>query len=1452
MTKERTVSRFAIGLCLIITTLVSIPVSTMSAATFNARSTQSLVVLPDQVLPSRVLSHLQKVGDLSPQSSFELNFGLPLRAQGELESFISTNAEHGHYLSEVQFRARYSPTRDQVNRVTTWLRDHGYRVNYISPDNLSITARATAQVIDTTLHVGMRRYRTRGGIVFDSANRNPSVPTGLGLQSISGLSTYLPIHTDVGERGPGRRQLGTHAEALGTGPNRLYRPADFQGLYDVAGHGIDGTGQTIGIIDPGTQVSDADLKIFATKTGDVPLKAGSGADQVAWIRVGNTGPTTPLTQEEVAMDVEYAHGMAPHSHIKTWLFECAVKGQTCAAQQGLFTTSSVTSLENAVSMAANDPSVRIISNSWGVPEVTHQFVSITDDGYTNLLSGSFYSQTTNSFMHAVSVGKTFYFSTGDDGANSGCVGAINPVTTTQETSTCRLPSYPADSPYVVAVGGTSLFASRSRAYQNELGWDGSGGGCSTATRPLGGLVLPRPSWQVGITAASCTSGRAIPDLAADADPRTGAYVYPSVEPGSGTSLATPLVAGMAADTDRYLQEHNLSPVGWAAPTIYQLANSSQYHQVFHDILQGYNGFSAGAGWDEVTGWGSLDWYQFAFRIASKRTARNGLVVTTTGDAAPPCKPGAYSLRCAITKANSDGSGDTINFNIPSTDPGCKPATIQGKAVKMCTISPTTQLPTLTASNTTVNGYGQSGAQANTNPLQAGDNAILTVRLDGSKVRAVDGLRVSGSGDTIKGLSITGFSPVFDGTHHPFAISCSGPGSSMIVAGNFIGVAPDGKAAPNLNGVLASGGCRATIGGTSALQANLLSANTFESIWLSGFGDVVQGNLVGTDPTGTKGISPTTNGIDLYATTNAVVGGSQSGAGNVISGNWMGVVDAYHGSTDSLIQGNLIGTNAAGAAVGNAAYGIWVAGTSTKGRIVGNTIAYDGVGVFVGSGGCGGASGTPHVAISQNSIYGNGGHAVCGGRGGLGIDLAPQGVVNCSTWQPGPNDYTLCPVIQTATTSQVSGTACAGCTVEVFIATNDSDDQSQGEGKTYLGSTMAHLSGKWQLSGLLLNAGQQVTATATTPSLPGPAETSEFAANVKLGGAIKIISSPSPGAGDNILYAVSAVSDNDVWAVGEYCTTPPSECRTLTEHWNGSGWSVVPSPNPDPLGSSLLAVTAVASNDVWAVGPSGPDDGQQSHGPLILHWDGSTWKVVANPLRNQGVLYAITAISATDIWAVGYYYAANVSQKRPAIMLTAHSLTEHWNGSSWSVVPAPDTGVLRSISGTSSNDLWTVGGQVIQHWDGSAWRIVPSPHSPNNTADDMLLGVRVLAPNDAWAVGYYVDYSTGSAVEGSLIEHWNGSSWSIAPSPSVESAYGLNSITSVSANGLWAVGQAPGLAPLIVHWDGSTWNVVTIPKVEAVATLLAVAAVPDTGHWWAVGYEAMSAGSPLTTLTEFCC
>src|SRR5439155_2541866 len=165
--------------------------------------------------------------------------------------------------------------------------------------------------------------------------------------------------------------------------------------------------------------------------------------------------------------------------------------------------------------------------------------------------------------------------------------------------------------------------------------------------------------------------------------------------------------------------------------------------------------------------------------------------------------------------------------------------------------------------------------------------------------------------------------------------------------------------------------------------------------------------------------------------------------------------------------------------------------------------------------------------------------------------------------------------------------------------------------------------------------------------------------------------------------------------------------------------------------------------------------------------------------NNNLLNAVGVVSANDVWAVGNYFSG-----------TLHSLVEHWDGTAWSVDSSGSVqGVeLRGVGVVSANDVWAVGdyagSTLTMHWDGTAWSVVPSPNP--GTILNGLKAVAVVSANDVWAVGDYftADYETTKT----LVEHWDGTAWSIVSSPSPSATTStLNGVAAVSANDVWAVG-----------------------------------------------------------------
>jgi hypothetical protein len=289
-----------------------------------------------------------------------------------------------------------------------------------------------------------------------------------------------------------------------------------------------------------------------------------------------------------------------------------------------------------------------------------------------------------------------------------------------------------------------------------------------------------------------------------------------------------------------------------------------------------------------------------------------------------------------------------------------------------------------------------------------------------------------------------------------------------------------------------------------------------------------------------------------------------------------------------------------------------------------------------------------------------------------------------------------------------------------------------------------------------------------------------------------------------LVSIAAITPNDLWAVGSYSIRGTDQ--TLVEHWDGSSWTLIPSPNVGSGSNFLAGVAAIATNDVWAVGGG-------SSGSLVEHWNGSTWSIVASPFA--GWFNAIAAVTPSDIWAVGG--AAD------------EPLVVHWNGTAWTQVLGPGGGAnfLSGVAVLSATDVWAVGwahedvhlatsDTLVAHWNGTAWTPVPSPNP--RSALNTLRGIAAVTPNDVWAVGI-------SAPEGALVEHWDGGAWSIVANPEADTINStLFDLTASSATDMWAVGSA------VQHWDGSAWHLDSSIRDGYLAGV--VAGTP--GDVWAVG------------------
>jgi hypothetical protein len=340
-----------------------------------------------------------------------------------------------------------------------------------------------------------------------------------------------------------------------------------------------------------------------------------------------------------------------------------------------------------------------------------------------------------------------------------------------------------------------------------------------------------------------------------------------------------------------------------------------------------------------------------------------------------------------------------------------------------------------------------------------------------------------------------------------------------------------------------------------------------------------------------------------------------------------------------------------------------------------------------------------------------------------------------------------------------------------------------------------------------------------------------------------VAAQPPFVGSGGLDDVSALSPTNFWGVGGVFTESDQIGHTLIQHFDGTSWSTIASadgPGGAPQ-SSLSGVSAVAADDAWAVGAHiRPNNLVRT---LIERWDGLSWTRVTSPNAGQpagGQLGDVVALEADDAWAVGSY-----GQGAPS-----RTLVEHWDGTSWSVVPSPNKGPfpnsLTAVDAVAADDIWAAGTwftkafvdrTLILHWDGVSWQRVKGPNAgPTGAANDVV-DIAAMAADDVWAVG----------VRGlrTLILHWDGVAWSAVPSPTPGGNADLAGVVAVAADDVWAVGgrvdrQENAIQTLVEHWDGATWSVVeSANKGPSDNHLWAVTAAP--GRMIAVGYRFVGSG-----------
>lgn len=305
-------------------------------------------------------------------------------------------------------------------------------------------------------------------------------------------------------------------------------------------------------------------------------------------------------------------------------------------------------------------------------------------------------------------------------------------------------------------------------------------------------------------------------------------------------------------------------------------------------------------------------------------------------------------------------------------------------------------------------------------------------------------------------------------------------------------------------------------------------------------------------------------------------------------------------------------------------------------------------------------------------------------------------------------------------------------------------------------------------------------------------------------AFQVVPSPNVGIYDNGLRAAAAVSATNSWAIG-YTSAPAvvgSVHRTLVEHYNGIAWSIVASANAaGSITDDLFALAARSASDIWTVGNffNGNTGGTNT---LALHWNGLAWTLIPTPVARglDDELFGVSVVPSTaTAWAVGYYQ--DFSNKYA-------TLINFWNGSRWIIVPSPNVGPtgsqLFSVTALSATNVWATGAYVdsfyqfrtlVEHFNGITWNVVPSPNLDTQYGQDNNFLYRTAAipgTADVWAVGAAVldvpSSAGGARSTQPLSEEWNGARWTIVPNPLLLPYQGNYFATvALSRTQAWAVG-----------------------------------------------------------------
>lgn len=549
---------------------------------------------------------------------------LKLQNRAALEAFIKNvytpgNPQFGQYLTPAQFTSRYAPSAEQAQKVVDYLNVSGFKNVLLADNRMLITATTTAAVAEKAFNTQLVQFQKDGRTVR-AYTQDVQVPASLGdvVLAVVGLENVVQMKTGLQQQ----RERAVFPPLTVKASQQL---ASALKLNQASSKASTGAGTNSSSVGPAITVA-----AFPPTAWDVAYDAGNSPDGSGTaIAISTYGDDDSVVVDDLRQ-MERQFGL-PYVPV-----EVRIPPNSQLAAESSGDDEWDLDSQSSTALAHNVKKLILYTGDGSTDQLLwqyNQFATLADalagnmsygtcelDAATGLLLPAI-SSSDQAFMQAVAEGLSWHASTGDDG------GVCSPINAAGAPlgGIPLLANYPDASPYVVAVGGTSLITDPSFNYSSEIAWTSGGGGIS--------VLEAAPSWQSGIVpsatisgipglgsatgmvAGGTGSGRGVPDISLDA----GIYL-PQAAVGAaadtivggshlavvGTSLSSPLAVGVWAR----MQSAHCNKLGFASPAYYALDTAGGLMSTatgFHDVTEGTNGdYVATPGWDYTTGFGSPD------------------------------------------------------------------------------------------------------------------------------------------------------------------------------------------------------------------------------------------------------------------------------------------------------------------------------------------------------------------------------------------------------------------------------------------------------------------------------------------------------------------------------------------------------------------------------------------------------------------------------------------------------------------------------------------------------------------------------------------------------------------------------------------------------------------------------------------------------------------------------